>query len=470
MIVLTDGQTQEADYYGLTRQIAADGITVTAIAVGGDADIGLLQGIANEGRGKFYRVISPLAIPRIFLREARRVSKPLVFEDPSGFEPQMVDFHEALAGIEGPLPPLTGYVLTEPKSNPLVEIPIVSPVPSGKPRPILASWRYGIGRTFILSTDTGQRWSRSWESWEGRDKLLVQMIRWAMRPQGSDRYAATAVVDEDRVRLVLTATDDDDRFVNALSPDVVVLGPDGETISTELTQEAPGRYVGEFVAESPGSYLAAVSTQPGEAPVRVGVDVGYSQEFRARETNLAKLERLASLVPAGGEAGVAVDLPEEGFDDAIGADPFRRNLRPARSSEDAWHVAIALAAALLAFDAANRRIDWRPGWIVAPFFWLRDRLSPPAGDGEVVIALERLAERKQSLRREMDERTTASRRQDVGVASLQAEPTIPERDALDAESVAAIPIEPEAKPADYADRLRAAKRQAIASRRKDSDA
>ncbi|MEO8166563.1 MAG: VWA domain-containing protein, partial [Betaproteobacteria bacterium] len=98
MIVLTDGQTQSADFERLTHAMRQSHITVSAVAVGTDADRSLLSGIARVGDGKFYEVTSPKAIPRIFIKEAMRVTKPLVYEREEGFSPQVVFPHEALLG------------------------------------------------------------------------------------------------------------------------------------------------------------------------------------------------------------------------------------------------------------------------------------------------------------------------------------------------------------------------------------
>lgn len=89
MIVLTDGQTQPGRFRELVQQISDRGITISTVAVGNDADLRLLQDIATGGNGKFYRVNSPKAVPRIFIKEALRVTRPLIYEDPAGFSPQV---------------------------------------------------------------------------------------------------------------------------------------------------------------------------------------------------------------------------------------------------------------------------------------------------------------------------------------------------------------------------------------------
>ena len=45
---------------------------------------GLLQDIALRGAGKFYQATNPKVLPKIFMRETRRVVRPLVYESETG--------------------------------------------------------------------------------------------------------------------------------------------------------------------------------------------------------------------------------------------------------------------------------------------------------------------------------------------------------------------------------------------------
>jgi hypothetical protein len=189
MIVLTDGQTMGEGYEALAAKMRKQGITTTGVAVGNDAARGLLANIATRGGGKFYFVDNPRAIPRIFLQEARRVARPLVYEDEKGFLPARTQPHELLQGVEGDLPPLTGFVMTTVKENPLVETPLVSPQHDSKNGTLLATWTYGLGRSVAWTSDVGQRWAKDWPAWENYDKVFSQMVRWSLRPAAA---AATA--------------------------------------------------------------------------------------------------------------------------------------------------------------------------------------------------------------------------------------------------------------------------------------
>src|SRR5581483_2441420 len=147
----------------------------------------LLKEIAQKTGGKYYEVNNPQTLPKIFQKEARRVARPLVYENDQGFRPKIKYPHEIVSGIDANLPPLTGYVMTTVKNNPLVEVSIVSPVPDVEENTtILACWTYGLGKSVAFTSDAGIRWASNWTQWANYDKLFTQMIRWSMRPAGDE--------------------------------------------------------------------------------------------------------------------------------------------------------------------------------------------------------------------------------------------------------------------------------------------
>ena len=96
-------------------------ITISTVAVEshGLPAVSDLQNIAHATGGKYYSVKSGRALPRIFQREARRVSKPLVFEPPGGAVPECHRLPaRMLDGIDRVLPQhLSGFVMTQTKDS-----------------------------------------------------------------------------------------------------------------------------------------------------------------------------------------------------------------------------------------------------------------------------------------------------------------------------------------------------------------
>ncbi|HEX4149175.1 MAG TPA: VWA domain-containing protein, partial [Pirellulales bacterium] len=218
VIVLTDGQTEGGQYEAMAASMLRQGVTTTCVALGQDSAVPLLTAVARSGGGKFYLVNDPRAIPRIFMKEAMRVARPLVYEDERGFVPKLKYTHEITSGISGKLPPLTGYVMSTIKRSPLVEVGIVAPVPEIEENAtILASWNFGLGKAVALTTDAGERWAKAWTNWGGYQKLFSQMVRWSMRPTGDeDQFIVSTDAADGKVNVFVTALDKNNEFLNFL--------------------------------------------------------------------------------------------------------------------------------------------------------------------------------------------------------------------------------------------------------------
>lgn len=406
------------------------GIKITTVAVGTHGPPGStpLQNIASSTGGKYYVVTNPRALPRIFQIEARRIARPLVFEDPAGMAPSVLDRGHEMVQDLGNLPPLTGYVLTTVKENPLVEVLIRSPKPaSPENSTILAAWQYGAGKTVAFTSDAGARWTKDWTEWENYGKFYSQMVRWAMRPVNeSGKFSIATDVKDGKVRVVVTALDENDEFLNFLELTGAGIGPDLDTVQVPIRQEAPGRYVGEFPAEKTGSYLLAVSTGKGNAPLLAGVTVPYSAEFRDRETNTPLLTTLANMQPKGGEPGVVIpgELEKGSVDQMVAAvDTFRRTLPKAISSQDVWPLFLLISACLFLADVFVRRVQVNFYWVPAALGALRDRVLGRKQEEVEDARIERLRSRKAAIANQIDERRAASRFEE----QYSAAPDAPQR-------------------------------------------
>ncbi len=393
------------------RSLVDAGITVSSVAVAahGPAESRVMENLASSTGGKYYAVNNPQLLPRIFQREARRVAQPLIYENVAGFRPQIRYPHEMLSGIEPPLQPITGFVLTSRKEHPLVEVSLVSPQPAAEENnTILASWTYGLGRTVALTTDASTRWSHAWIGWEGYTKLMGQVVRWAMRPSGDQgKFTVATEYKDGKAHLVITALDPNDEFLNFLRFSGTAVGPDLQPIDLEIEQTAPGRYTASFPAERAGSYLILASPGAGQTPLRAGITVPYSEEFRALETNMALLEQLAGLVPTGGQAGMLIDHPD-GFarmDALLEADTFRHDLAPASSSREAWPLLVLVAACVFFSDVLVRRVQLGFGWAQRAWARLRGRQAPVPAEQ----TLQRLRSRKAEVASEIERQRAAAR-------------------------------------------------------------
>jgi len=392
-ILLTDGQSMSADFEGLARQMSRSGITISAVAVGSDSAIGLLQAIAKLGKGNFYYTDSPRSIPRIFTRETMLASQQFVVDE--AFQPRCDAASELLRGLDlAGVPPLLGHVMTTKKE--LAHNSVVTP----KGDPVLTEWRYGLGRAVAFTSDAKARWGSHWVSWPGYRKFWEQVVRWTIRSVPKSPYVASLEIEAGEGRASLEAIDPDGNFVNFLKAEARVIGPGLEAERVPLQQVAPGRYEARFRARDVGQYIANIAYEDAQgqgASQVAGAQVSYPPEYAELEPNEPLLTQVADAT--GG---------------AVRPDPqvaFVKTRPGVRKSTDVWPLLATLALLLFPFDVALRRLMIeREHWAAfAEAFsrlawWRRVHIPAPAG-APLGRLLERKQETQESLREESPQTT-----------------------------------------------------------------
>jgi hypothetical protein len=380
-----------------------------------------MRDIAVQTGGKYYEVRSANALPKIYQREARRIARPLVFEPNPPVSPRITTQHEIVQGLDDSFPAVSGFVLTSVKENSLVDVILTSPVPAeAQNATILAAWTYGLGKTVAFTTDAGSRWTSTWTGWDQYDRFFSQMVRWSMRPSGdTGKFTVAADVEGSKTRVIISALDKDDEFLNYQTMVGSVLGPDMQSIPLDIEQTAPGRYVGEFDSTKPGSYMIMVTPGAGQAIIRTGVNIGYSEEYRDRETNITLLERLAGLPAKRGEPGKLLpplpSVPDDNeqatkaLEPQLAIDPYRRDLPQAVASQDIWPWLVLAASCVFFGDVFVRRVQIDLQWLVpiwariAQIVFGRERHEPAPE------TMSRLRSRKAEVDRSLESRRAAAR-------------------------------------------------------------
>ncbi|MFQ5521202.1 MAG: VWA domain-containing protein, partial [Candidatus Methylomirabilia bacterium] len=261
IIFLSDGQMTRGDFAGLVRRMAKDKITVSTVAIGKDADVQLMYDIAKWGRGRFYYTEDTRTIPRIFTLETQLASKAALIELP--FRPIVTaGYHEVLQDISWKgVPPLGGYVATTLKGT--SEMLLMTP----QEDPLLAVWRYGLGRAAAFMSDAKSKWAVLWLRWPAFNTFWSQLTRWTLRKGSRSDTVATVEWRDGMGEVTVQAIDSKGEFINFLDTEVGVVFPDKQRAMVELEQIAPGRYHGRFAASEQGVYLVGLAQRRGEQMV-----------------------------------------------------------------------------------------------------------------------------------------------------------------------------------------------------------
>ena len=205
-----------------------------------------MRDLAQRTKGRFYNVTNPRALPRIYQKEARTISRPLIYEQQTGWAPQLNSpLTEPVMHLADELPPITGLVLTSPKENELVEIPIVSPLPTGQVNPVLAHWTYGLGRSVAFTSDAGRRWAKAWPDWKSYAAFWSQVVRWSMRPADRGNLTLSVRREEGRIKVVVDALDKENQFLNFLQIQGNVVDPDLKSVADRARPDRAGPVRGD---------------------------------------------------------------------------------------------------------------------------------------------------------------------------------------------------------------------------------
>ena len=341
VIVLSDGQSQDGDWYGIASAMRADRITISTVGIGSGADMNLLGNLANWGGGREYFTQDPYNIPQIFAKETVTASKSAIIDEP--FIPQYVKPTQVLIGIDLELAPfLLGYVATQPR--PTAEIFLVS----DRGDPLLASWQYGLGKSVAFTSDAKARWASDWLEWPGYGKFWTQLVRDTMRKATLSNFQAEISQEKGIAHLAIDALDDAGDFLNELDNEISLIAPDLNKKELTVTQTAPGRYELDFPTQDVGPYfLNIMQRQAGEIVNTqvTGTVVSYPQEYLVHNANDSLLTQLAAV--SGGKFN------------ASPADAFRSPEEPVVLRIHLWRPFLITALFLLLIDIALRRIDLR---------------------------------------------------------------------------------------------------------------
>ena len=483
IIVISDGDPTppSARAIAALKQAKVQVTSVLTAAHGNDVQgLRTMQDLATQTKGRFYNVTSPRALPRIYQKETRMISRPLIFERGQPWAPVLAGSTEPIQGLPNSYPGITGLVLTSLKENELVECPLQSPEPKGQVNPLLAHWNYGLGRSVAFTSDAGYKWTTGWQNWDHYAAFWSQVIRWSMRPTDNGNLSMTLRREDGKVKVLVDALDKRQQFLNFLQIQGAVVRPDSAVgvpdknpneNQLQLVQTAPGRYEATIEnAEARGNYFVSLAYKGPDGSkgiVSSGVSVPYSEEYKELRSNQDELESLARIT--GGSVydwktkNDVIDLPAT----VKNNNPFRRDemTKPASGYQDIWPQLLAAAAFVFLTDVGVRRLAPDFSAILAKL-----RKPQPANSNQTDAGahLGRLKATKDQARQGQPQRQDSGSSEDfAGRLARQAEARQSESsakpDSSSSSSVASATPQPTTqKPAEsfsYTERLLAAKRK-----------
>lgn len=373
MIIISDGDPSPPPPE-LVNGFKAAKVSISMVAVfpHGGMDISIMRSIAASTGGRYYFPQDPNLLPAIFVKEAKTLKRHMIQN--VTFTP-VVDFPSPiLKGIEA-IPPLKGFVLSTAKPRATV---ILKSPEENELDPVLATWRYGTGKTAAYTSDLGRNWGVNWVGWDHYQAFVKQLLTDVSRVRKPSTLRIQTYAEGSRGVVLIEDHSDGDRAVQIQA---AVAGPRQRSDSLTVRQLGPRRYEASFPLWGKGRYQVSVHGTAGDRTEQLnsGFAVPYSPEYLRFRSDPNVLRHIA-----GETGGRLLDGTENGVT------VFARDRSPKRSSRPVADWFLLAIAILIPVDVGARRIQIDFSVIRA---WLRGRRR-----GESTETMNALLRRKQAIR------------------------------------------------------------------------
>ena len=298
MIILSDGRfpLSSSAYVSELNRLRNDGVTISTIALGSEADVPFMKFLSQQGRGAFYHTLDPSRLPKIFVEDIKVATGEETLQ-----EDQQFPVGEGPGGLHSTnvsrYRPLLGFVETLPKKGSRLELITRK---DRKVFPIFASWRFGKGRVAAFTSDANGRWSSPWVRWPDFTRFwgeIIESVRTKNDANAGDidfdlRYSVN------RKSLFLELSIFDPNLDSAAAPIITaeVIEPGGELKQAAFRGAAKGRFETRIDNARPGDYRLNISYGSLELPpMAVTITPESLGENQGRGIHLQNLEEIAYL-------------------------------------------------------------------------------------------------------------------------------------------------------------------------------
>lgn len=282
IILLTDGQSAaQMPYESFILNGKENGITLSTVSLGMDADQFLLESLAEMGSGRYYDVQDQSTIPTIFSRETVMMTRTYIEDEP--FYPALLYGYEWDNLLTDGMPQMNAYIAASPKSR--AQTILVS----DKDDPVLTRWNIGLGKAVAYTSDLTGEWAGEWPGWSNWSPLWNDVLSWTFPAYQGTPYHLTKSIQGNHVNI--TVQKNDPLFRNL---SVGIVSEEGENIDSSFRTIAPGTGEITFDVVKPGIYFIQLTEgNEHKSSYKTGLVIPYSSEFDQKPVNKKALQSLA---------------------------------------------------------------------------------------------------------------------------------------------------------------------------------
>lgn len=330
IILLTDGQSSTTkDYETLIEEGKKNNITLSTVAIGQDADRNLLEKLSKLASGRFYDVFDATTIPSILSRETSMITRTYIEDNP--FYPIIYNAEGWNKLFEAGVPKMNAYIATTAKQTATVV------AESEKEDPVLAEWRYGLGRTIAFTSDSTGAWTGDWARWNEWGSFWYTAISRLLPTFNDILYDIR--LDNDHSFIITDPTN------QATFLDVVVVDEYGKELDVQLEPISASQLKATVKAD-PGLVFFRIS-KGEDSMYQAGLTVPYSEEYKLQSPN----ETLFKEVTSRTKGKIIKEA----------ADVFREFEVKGKDRQNITNWLVLISMLLFFIDITLRRFGW--SWI-----------------------------------------------------------------------------------------------------------
>ncbi len=366
IIVLSDGKLPLAgnSYADEIGRLRDEGISVSAVALGVEADIPFMKMIANYGKGAFYHTLDASHLPDIFIQDIKVTTGEKTLNEKQDFPVELGPDGLVSTTIRS-YPPLRGFVETLPKKGATLELVTRK---GENPFPILSSWNFGRGHVIAYTSDANGRWSMPWLQWDGFvtfwDEVFDKVKNKGDNEAGEVDFDLRYAVSGGSVNFDLAIFDEKLGTQNAPKITADVVQPGGEPTQISFVPGKKGRFSAAIEHGRPGDYRLNFSYGNVKfPPLAITVSADSFGEVPGRGLNVQTLADLAYLT--GGVINPSADQLSPGS-------------RTTESSKHLFPPLVILAFVLLMLEAFIRELGSQ---LVSRLFGKKQSVGAPKKSG-----------------------------------------------------------------------------------------
>lgn len=289
IVLLSDGNStgERSDFLNLAMQLAEARIGITTIAIG-DADRKLLTEIAEAGGGRSVFVQNVQELPAVLMETVRETQRYIVQKP---FQPVLAIPDAPILEDIAPPPMLHGYVATAEKDSAQVFIS------SHRDEPVLAGWRFGLGKSIAWTSDVKPAWAKAWIPWHHFGRFWGQVVNWTLPADTADADFELAVSARSGSGEAVIDT----QHPSQATYHLYIARPDAshETVATQ--QQTATRYTGSFQIAESGAYIVTAQREADNAKRTETLSFAYPAEYAAFGVNAPLLKRLGLYKPSAAQ-------------------------------------------------------------------------------------------------------------------------------------------------------------------------